>query len=259
MAEKQLKSIKFAGLGDTYVLPEIDDSLSTSGMAADAKATGDALALKAPSGYGLGVSEPVIITDCNLAVKSGWYKTTDETLNIPVARGNWMRVDAYNDKWTHQVWFNDTNGGGEVHRYQQNGIWTEWEWENPPYNWNKVYRTTERFCGYPVYAVNVACGMFVHGGTSITVPMTEDYIGEEWTIVGYEGGAVYDAVYMGNSGVDMIAKTGEYPIWYAVKGIRASWVTNGLLLTIEPTGNHSMNTNEGNMFVTVKFIKREYI
>ena len=47
MAEKQLKSIKFAGLGDTYVLPEIDDSLSTSGMAADAKATGDALAEKA--------------------------------------------------------------------------------------------------------------------------------------------------------------------------------------------------------------------
>lgn len=47
MAEKQLKSIKFAGLGDTYVLPEIDDSLSTSGMAADAKVTGDALAEKA--------------------------------------------------------------------------------------------------------------------------------------------------------------------------------------------------------------------
>ena len=49
MAEKQLKSIKFAGLGDTYVLPEIDDSLSTSGMAADAKATGDALASKVPT------------------------------------------------------------------------------------------------------------------------------------------------------------------------------------------------------------------
>lgn len=44
--EKQLKSIKFPGLEDTYVIPEgiqIDSTLSVSDKAADAKAVGDAL------------------------------------------------------------------------------------------------------------------------------------------------------------------------------------------------------------------------
>ena len=79
MAEKQLKSIKFTGLEDTYVLPEIDDSLSTSGKAADAKATGDALALKAPAGFGLGETQSRLLeledidgTRTNM-IPAGWY------------------------------------------------------------------------------------------------------------------------------------------------------------------------------------------
>lgn len=45
MANKPLKSIKFPGLADTYMVPQIDDTLQVSGAAADAKATGDELAL----------------------------------------------------------------------------------------------------------------------------------------------------------------------------------------------------------------------
>lgn len=51
--EKQLKSIKFPGLEDTYVIPEgiqIDSTLSVSGKAADAKTVGDALETKQPKG-----------------------------------------------------------------------------------------------------------------------------------------------------------------------------------------------------------------
>lgn len=48
MATKELKSIKFPGLEDTYVIPgnniELDATLQVEGMAADAKAVGDALA-----------------------------------------------------------------------------------------------------------------------------------------------------------------------------------------------------------------------
>ena len=144
------------------------------------------------------------------------------------------------------------------------GAWQPLEWENPPYGWGKVYRTTERFAGYPVYAVNVACGMAVHGETVVTVTngIADDPdfgLGYEWSIVGYEGGVVYDAVYNGMGEHDMLAKMGEYPIWYAIKGIKATWSNAGLILTFEPTGNHSMNTMEGNMFVTVKFIKKEYL
>lgn len=41
MANKPLKSIKFPGLSDTYTVPEVDDTLQTTGAAADAKKTGD--------------------------------------------------------------------------------------------------------------------------------------------------------------------------------------------------------------------------
>ena len=41
MATIPLKDITFPGLDNTYTIPEIDDTLSTAGKAADAKATGD--------------------------------------------------------------------------------------------------------------------------------------------------------------------------------------------------------------------------
>ena len=41
MANKPLKSIKFPNLSDTYTIPEVDDTLTQSGNAADAKKTGD--------------------------------------------------------------------------------------------------------------------------------------------------------------------------------------------------------------------------
>ena len=41
MANKPLQSIKFPGLSDTYIVPQIDNTLTHSGQAADAKVTGD--------------------------------------------------------------------------------------------------------------------------------------------------------------------------------------------------------------------------
>lgn len=43
MANKPLKSIKFPGLSDTYTVPQVDSTLTTSGSAADAKVAGDQL------------------------------------------------------------------------------------------------------------------------------------------------------------------------------------------------------------------------
>lgn len=50
MAEKILKGINFPGLEDTYIVPEVDDTLSKSGQAADAKVVGEALSGKQPIG-----------------------------------------------------------------------------------------------------------------------------------------------------------------------------------------------------------------
>ena len=44
MANKNLKSIKFPGLSDTYVVPQVDSTLTQTGRPADAKATGDEIA-----------------------------------------------------------------------------------------------------------------------------------------------------------------------------------------------------------------------
>lgn len=46
MATKPLKGIIFPGLEDTYIIPEVDDSLSVSGASADAKKTGDMIQQK---------------------------------------------------------------------------------------------------------------------------------------------------------------------------------------------------------------------
>lgn len=124
MAEKQLKSIKFAGLGDTYVLPEIDDSLSTSGMAADAKATGDALALKAPSGYGLGGAELKAWADVNSVVKPGFYKFNDCEINGGIAA---MIVHASDDWTLAQELITFSYPTRKYTRSCHGGSWREWE------------------------------------------------------------------------------------------------------------------------------------
>jgi hypothetical protein len=43
MAEKLLKGINFPGLEDTYIIPQVDDTLTVSGASADAKVVGDSL------------------------------------------------------------------------------------------------------------------------------------------------------------------------------------------------------------------------
>lgn len=44
MANKPLQSIKFPGLADTYTIPQVDNTLTQTGAAADAKKTGDEIA-----------------------------------------------------------------------------------------------------------------------------------------------------------------------------------------------------------------------
>lgn len=62
MANKNLKSIKFPGLTDTYVVPQVDDTLTQTGRPADAKKTGDEIeALKEDlSNLGLSVVDGLL-------------------------------------------------------------------------------------------------------------------------------------------------------------------------------------------------------
>lgn len=62
MANKNLKSIKFPGLTDTYVVPQVDNTLTQTGRPADAKKTGDEItALKEDlSNLGLSVVDGLL-------------------------------------------------------------------------------------------------------------------------------------------------------------------------------------------------------
>lgn len=105
MAVKELKSIKFPGLDDVYVIPEgvqIDSTLSVSGKAADAKSVGNALETKQPVGdYALKSEIPSINAFSNIKVGNTTIAadTVADTLEL-VGSNVTITPDATNDKVT---------------------------------------------------------------------------------------------------------------------------------------------------------------
>ena len=66
----------------------------------------------APAGFGLGVERAEKeISDCDLAVRNGWYLVTGNASNAPWTLSSWMRVDAYNENYLMQTIYNEANGG----------------------------------------------------------------------------------------------------------------------------------------------------
>lgn len=96
MANKPLQSIKFPGLSDTYVVPQIDDTLTQPGQVADAKVTGDRITgLKEDLNYNDGLiylsrDEITSITGRRITIDNGHIVIEDnpnnywKTLLVPV-------------------------------------------------------------------------------------------------------------------------------------------------------------------------------
>ena len=83
MANKDLKSLKFPNLSDTYLIPEIDNTLTQTGKAADAKATGDELSALRTAIDPLGIKENFTIDIAGVAGPTsktiyGNFKSGDE-------------------------------------------------------------------------------------------------------------------------------------------------------------------------------------
>lgn len=165
MADEILvKSMKFPGLNSTYIFPSIDDTLSLEDRAADAKAVGDALANKAPAGYGLGDTSKRLTNedDLNSVVKCGFYAY--DYNKIPV---NGISISSPFQYTYHLIVSREANGtivqeittcgatpsdaNYRLRRVKGFGEWSEWEWVNPPMEVGVDYRTTERWNGKPVY------------------------------------------------------------------------------------------------------------
>ena len=106
----------------------------------------------APAGFGLGTTA-IVATDCNTALKNGWYYANGSTANRPADFTNCTFVTvARTTSQVYQYFYNQSNGC-VLQRYTTNGgsDWTE-EWVNPPVTLtNTEYATTERYAGKTVY------------------------------------------------------------------------------------------------------------
>lgn len=145
----------------------------------EAETVAAALSNKAPAGFGLGTSNPRHIDDANNALESGWYYLDASTLNGPESAeySNVMLVLTRNSNpQTVQVSFNVTDLAFELRRVCTNGVWSPWEWVNPPMQLGVEYRTTEHHNNKSVYKKHVNTGA-LSAGTSKSVAHGVENIG----------------------------------------------------------------------------------
>lgn len=110
----------------------------------------------APSGYGLGEMQGTLtpIEDAHQIWKTGWYfVATGITANTPAT--GVLRAEVYAYAYMHLTLYTIaySNDGSTtiIHQDLANGVWKDWEFENPPMVPGEEYRTTKRYKGVSVY------------------------------------------------------------------------------------------------------------
>lgn len=189
----------YCGLMSDSVTRIIDTTLSVSGVAADAKATGDALKQRAPAGYGYGetpVSLGLTSDDAAFLAKLNeqFNLTTGKTRQVTFTMGGvtylgtlWKATTGYGTLTANS--YTDSETGAlltKIVRNCANGNWQPWEYENPPLKNNMEYRTTERIGNKPVYVKRVSLGALPNKSNK-----REVIIPTGSTIVSVDGYSVY--------------------------------------------------------------------
>lgn len=128
----------------------------------------------APAGYGLGVTRPpeIAVEDIN---KSGFYRCWLQKSNGHPING-WATFHAIVNDQYNNAHLSGKVGGGYIHRDRWNGVWSPWEWVNPPMELGVEYRTTERYMGKPVYTKLVDFGAFPAATTKIVAHGVENIL-----------------------------------------------------------------------------------
>ncbi len=75
---------------------------------------------------GLGVTTSLLVTDLNLVVQGGWYRTSPTTLNQPLPTNSSVEVIPYNNGGCLQVVTQLGAGSRKFWRTQASSIWTGW-------------------------------------------------------------------------------------------------------------------------------------
>jgi hypothetical protein len=117
----------------------------------------------APGGYGYGEIPVDLGSTTN---DSAFLVKLNEQFAKTVSRTRMVRFTRNGNAWVGTLW-NAGNGYGVLTAYSyngynsayfsklvrncKNGVWQDWEYENPPMKNNTEYLTTERWNGKPVY------------------------------------------------------------------------------------------------------------
>lgn len=152
--------------------------------------------------YGLGEESGKLITDdLNNANQNGWYTcSVADGTNAPEAGGTKfgygiMHVTR-NALFLRQDYYPAiTNVTPHCVRIQSDGVWSPWEWVNPPMFLGVEYRTTERYNGKPVYSKYLSLGSWADKKT------VEHGIENIRNVVRYQafsGGAIVPNIYNHN-------------------------------------------------------------
>lgn len=108
-----------------------------------------------------------------------------ETVNNLALNWGYLETRTTGDTYNHlqKVTYID---GTKATRFYFNGVWTPWEWDNPPMSIGVEYRTTERWHGYAIYAKIVDFGALPVNSVK-TIKVYEDASGGRIiSAVGYE-------------------------------------------------------------------------
>ena len=150
----------------------------------------------APSGYGLGTTSDIgkWNGDANTLTKQGWHRLESGTTN-GVGESASVRVDGYAETGLTQTAY--TRSGFKRIRTCVDGVWSEWEWVNPPMKVGVEYRTTERWQGKAVYVKVVDMGrLSATANTTISVDASVYGTGVD-EIVDY-GGSMFTGTWAGS-------------------------------------------------------------
>ena len=184
-----------------------DTTFSVKGKAADAEATGAALAGKAPIGMVNGVATIDSIEELAYLVEDNVLEMDDDTVRSFSIRANFSycgtgmgsgglltihRCRTDDDFISCTAIYTDSTGGYRLrlNGWYENDEWFHkyWDWENPPLLDGIEYQTTERWNGKPVYVMQVSLGaMPKKTSKEYSLPISSQIIP-----VSYEGYAYND-------------------------------------------------------------------
>lgn len=114
----------------------------------------------APGGFGLGTAAATV-TDLNQTVLSGWYSCVGSSNGPSSNFYGWLLVSSRTGAggMIRQDAWNALAQPDHFARYAVDGVWTPWEYVNPPTLLGVEYRTVERYNGKPIHIKAVSLGL----------------------------------------------------------------------------------------------------